>query len=134
MCPAGQASQAQKKKIIVGDDDELITAVLRHRLEKGGYEVVVASDGDEVVSLAEKGGVAAIVLDVKMPGRDGLDALRRLRALPATQHVPIAMLSGKGSESDIVKGIEMGADDYIVKPFSVLEVVARIRRLLKRTA
>lgn len=122
---------ARRRKVIIGDDDELIVAVIKHRLERDGFDVVQAGNGGEVLNLALESDVSLVLLDVRMPGMDGFELLGRLRALPSFGHIPIVMLTSMGSEKDIVRGIELGANDYIVKPFSLLELLARIHRLLK---
>lgn len=121
----------RKKKILIGDDDRLIAAVVKHRLERLGFEVVHVQSGAEILSAAQDHSISMILLDVKMPGMDGFEILGRLRETPSLRQTPIVMLTSMGSERDIVRGIEMGADDYVVKPFSIFELLARIHRLLK---
>ncbi|MEK8022586.1 MAG: response regulator [Candidatus Hydrogenedentota bacterium] len=122
---------ATRKKILIGDDDELVVAVIKHRLERVGFEVIQVDSSVEILTAALDPTISMILMDVKMPGMDGFEILGRLRALPILRHIPIVMLTAMGSERDIVKGIELGADDYIVKPFSLFELLARIHRLLK---
>jgi DNA-binding response OmpR family regulator len=115
--------------ILLADDDELIVDVLRNQLEREGYAVAVAGDGLQAVALARTAQPDLVLLDVMMPGLLGWDVCREIRRF---SDAPILMLSARGEEMDRILGLELGADDYIVKPFSFRELVARIRANLRR--
>ena len=117
-------------KIMVVDDDKNICELLRLYLEKEGYQVVIANDGKEAVELNEKEDPELILLDIMLPQLDGWQVCREIRK---KSQVPIIMLTAKGEVFDKVLGLELGADDYIVKPFETKEVVARIKAALRRT-
>ena len=119
-----------REKILIVDDDRNICELLRLYLEKEGYETYLAHDGESAVHTHEEYGVDLVLLDVMMPRVDGWEACRRIRAKKDT---PIIMLTAKGETFDKVLGLELGADDYIVKPFDTKEVVARIKAVLRRT-
>jgi DNA-binding response OmpR family regulator len=116
-------------KILLADDDELIANVLLHQLQEEGFEVVVAGDGEAALELARTQDPQLVLLDVMMPRRQGFEVCREIRAESA---VPIIMLTASGDERDRIIGLDMGADDYIVKPFSFRELLARIRANLRR--
>jgi two-component system alkaline phosphatase synthesis response regulator PhoP len=117
--------------ILVVEDEMKIVRLVRDYLEHAGFEVIVAGDGGSALSAARGSRPDLIVLDLGLPGRDGLDVTRELRR---TSGVPIVMLTARGDESDRIVGLELGADDYVVKPFSPKELVARVRAVLRRTA
>ncbi|OPX90044.1 MAG: Response regulator MprA [Pelotomaculum sp. PtaB.Bin104] len=116
-------------KILVVDDDKKITALLRRSLVFEGYEVMAAESGEEGLAIAVSWQPDLVVLDVLMPGMDGWETCRRLRTL---SDLPILMLTAKDDVSDRVRGLDLGADDYLVKPFALEELLARIRSLLRR--
>lgn len=116
--------------VLVCDDDELLVELLSHRLGGRGYRVVVASDGGAALEQAAKCGPDAIVLDMMMPVLDGQQVLRRLKADVATADIPIIMLTARRQERDIVGALELGADDYLVKPFIPEELMSRLARLM----
>lgn len=118
--------------ILVAEDDPVTATLLTHRLRKEGYEVRHFENGTDAHEAALDAIVDLVVLDVRMPGMGGFELLSRLRRVPAYQHVPIILMTSMGSEEDLVRGFDLGADDYILKPFSPTELVARVRRLLKR--
>jgi len=118
--------------ILVAEDDDITAKILTHRLEKEGFRVARFSDGQKAYDAAMSEAPALVLLDVKMPVMDGFEVLERLRKTPAYARIPFVMLTSMGSEGDIVRGFELGADDYILKPFSPAELVARVRRLLAR--
>ncbi|GAW92062.1 response regulator transcription factor [Calderihabitans maritimus] len=118
-----------KACILVIDDDPKITSLLRRSLLYEGYEVIVANDGETGLKLAAERNPDLVILDIMMPGLDGWEVCRRLRAW---SKVPILMLTAKDEVSDRVKGLDIGADDYLVKPFALAELTARIRALLRR--
>ena len=118
-------------RILVAEDESDIAMGLRDNLEFDGYEVIVAHDGAEALAAATQQRPDLILLDIMMPKLDGLEVCRRVRE--AGFMVPILMLTAKSQEIDIVRGLEVGADDYITKPFSIREVLARIHAALRRT-
>ena len=117
------------EKILVVDDDQNICELLRLYLVKEGYQVTVANDGEAALAAYEKEKPAMVLLDVMMPKLDGWETCRRIRKLGDT---PVIMLTAKGDTFDKVLGLELGADDYVVKPFDTKEVVARIKAVLRR--
>ncbi len=123
---------AARRVVLLAEDDDLIASVLKHRLERGGLAVEHFSDGASAAAAAAKLRPALAILDVKMPGMDGFELLGRLRGEAALARMPIMMLTSMGNEQDVVRGLALGADDYVVKPFSPVEVVARVHRLLLR--
>jgi two-component system response regulator MprA len=120
-------------KILVVDDERAVRDSLRRALELQGYEVELASDGAEALArMAENGQPDAVVLDILMPGIDGLDVCRQLRR--SGNSVPVLMLTARDAVGDRVEGLDAGADDYVVKPFALEELLARLRALLRRTS
>ena len=117
-------------KILVVDDEKLLVKGIKFNLENDGYEVVTGSDGVEAVEIASKGDIDLIVLDLMMPRLDGLGACQQIREF---SDVPIIMLTAKADDMDKLLGFEHGADDYLTKPFNILELKARIRALLRRS-
>jgi two-component system response regulator RegX3 len=115
--------------ILVVDDEESITQFVSYNLKKEGYEVAVARDGDEALALADKQRYDLVVLDIMLPGIDGFEVCRRLRA---KDDMPVLFLSARDTELDKVVGLEMGADDYLAKPFGIRELQARVKALLRR--
>jgi DNA-binding response OmpR family regulator len=120
-----------EETILLADDDEMIVDVLRYRLEAEGYTVIVARDGEQALQLALSANPDLVLLDVMMPRMQGWEVCRELRR---TSAVPILMLTARGEEMDRVLGLELGADDYVVKPFSFRELLARIHAHLRRMA
>lgn len=120
------------KKILVVDDEEDILNLLSYNLKKAGFEVVTAGDGPEALELAVKELPGLILLDIMLPNMEGTEVLKRLKADPATLGVPVIMLTAKGEEIDRIVGFELGADDYITKPFSPRELILRVRAVFKR--
>jgi CheY-like chemotaxis protein len=118
--------------VLAADDDPTTTAILRAVLTRHGMECRFAHDGNEAIELARSIRPDAIVLDVNMPHRDGYEVLSAIREDPSLAGVPILMLTSMQQESDIVKGFRLGADDYVAKPFSPMELLARIQRLVRR--
>jgi len=116
-------------KILVVDDEPAVTGLLAYNLLKAHYEVLVAADGDTALRLARQANPDLILLDLMIPGIDGLDVCRELRK---TSAVPVIMITARGDEVDRVVGLELGADDYVCKPFSVRELMARIKAVLRR--
>jgi DNA-binding response OmpR family regulator len=120
-------------RILVAEDDADIANLVRHYLEKDGFSVEATGTGRDVVSRVRQTPTDLVILDLMLPELDGLSVCRALRAEPATAAVPIIMLTAKAAEADRIAGLELGADDYITKPFSPKELVARVRALLRRT-
>ncbi|WP_042338994.1 response regulator transcription factor [Desulfosporosinus youngiae] len=118
--------------ILVVDDEEPILELLKFNLEKEGYGVFLAKDGQEALDCVEKEQPDLVVLDLMLPGMDGLEVCRRIRLIPRYQQLPIIMLTAKGEVIDKVLGLELGADDYMTKPFSPRELLARIKARLRR--
>ena len=116
--------------VLVVEDEIEIARVVRAYLERAGFEVIVVGDGGSAVASARSAKPDLLVLDLGLPGRDGLDVAREIRRWSNT---PIVMLTARGDESDRIVGLELGADDYVVKPFSPKELVARVRAVLRRT-
>jgi two-component system, OmpR family, alkaline phosphatase synthesis response regulator PhoP len=122
-----------KETILVVDDEEDILELVRHHLKREGYEVQCADSGEKALKAARNNPVDLIVLDLMLPGIDGLEVTRTLKNDPQTNHIPILMLSAKGEESDVVTGLELGADDYVTKPFSPRILIARTRAIIRRS-
>jgi DNA-binding response OmpR family regulator len=126
------APKAGGRKVLLAEDDELLAGIIKHRLARDGYEVVHVNSGADAMRAVEYAGWSLIILDVKMPVHDGFEVLAHTRALStAGKAVPIIMLTAMGSEKDVVRGYDMGASDYIVKPFSPVELLARVKSLVK---
>jgi two-component system phosphate regulon response regulator PhoB len=121
-----------KEKILVIEDEDDIQELVRYNLVKEGYHVVGASTGEDGLRMAKTGQPDLILLDIMLPGKDGLEICRLLAADPLTQHVPVVMMTARGEESDVVTGLRMGADDYITKPFSPKILAARVKTVLRR--
>jgi len=121
-----------KETILVVEDEEDIRELLKYNLEKEGYQVVGAGTGEDALRAVRDRRPDLILLDLMLPGIDGLEVCRRIRGAGHTQPLPIIMLTAKGEEADIVTGLELGADDYIVKPFSPRVLLARLRAALRR--
>src|SRR5687767_13467158 len=122
--------------ILIVEDDADIAEGLHYNLKRDGFRPSVAESGEKALRLAldEKTTPALIVLDIMLPGMSGMELCRRLRREPLTEKTPIIMLTAKAAEADKIAGLDIGADDYIIKPFSVKEVVARVRAVLRRTS
>ena len=121
-----------KEKILVVDDEEDIRELVKYNLAREGYKIFCASSGEKALKKARAKLLDLIVLDLMLPGIDGLEVTKILKNDPKTQHIPIIMLTAKEEEADIVTGLELGADDYITKPFSPRVLVARIRAAIRR--
>lgn len=121
-----------KKNILTVDDEIHILELLRYNLETAGYNVIQAESGEEGLEILDKNDIDAVLLDLMLSGIDGLEVLRRIRTNPEKRKTPVIMLTAKGEEFDKVLGLEMGADDYIAKPFSVRELQARLKAILRR--
>ncbi|MFH1580584.1 MAG: response regulator [Pseudomonadota bacterium] len=119
-------------KILVVDDEEDILELVRYNLAREGYKVVCAASGEEALNKAGSEPFDLIVLDLMLPGIDGLGVAQKLKTKPKTRHIPIIMLTAKGEEADIVTGLELGADDYVTKPFSPRILIARVKAVIRR--
>jgi two-component system response regulator MprA len=119
-------------KALIVDDEENIIELIRLGLRYEGFQVETASDGEQGVTLAQRLSPDVVILDVMMPGIDGLEVLRRLRSNPTTRDIPILMLTAKDEVSDRILGLQTGADDYVTKPFDFYELLERIRAILRR--
>ena len=120
--------------VLIVEDEEALALLLRYNLEAEGYEVETVARGDEADVLLRERTPDLVILDWMLPGLSGIELCRRLRARPETKQLPIIMLTARGEESERVRGLATGADDYVVKPFSVPELSARVRALLRRAA
>ncbi len=121
-----------KEQILVVDDEEDILELVRFNLSKEGYRAICAETGEKAVKMARSEMPDLIVLDLMLPGMDGLEVTKFLKKDMETQHIPIVMLTAKGEESDVVTGLELGADDYVTKPFSPKILLARVKAVLRR--
>ena len=118
--------------ILVVEDEDSLATLLQYNLEKEGYQVSLAGDGEEAMLLVDERLPDLIVLDWMLPKISGIEVCRRLRQRAETRNAPIIMLTARGEESDRIRGLDTGADDYVVKPFSMTELTARIRAVLRR--
>lgn len=121
------------KTILVVDDEKDIRELVRYNLARDGYKVECAQTGEEALRTARSAAPDLIVLDLMLPGLDGLEVCKRLKAERQTAAVPIVMLTAKGEDADVVAGLELGADDYVIKPFSPRVLLARVRAVLRRS-
>ena len=121
-----------KSKILVVDDEPEAVELLEFNLKKAGFEVIAATDGAQAIRQARSGLPSLIVLDLMLPEIDGLEVCKMLRRDPATARIPIIMLTAKAAEVDRIVGLELGADDYVTKPFSPRELVLRVNKVLRR--
>ncbi len=119
------------KRILIVDDEQDILDLLRFNLENEGYETIIASDGLQALELA-KNHPDLIILDVMLPGKDGWEVMRALRQSPQTQNIPVIFLTAKSGEIDEVVGLELGADDYVVKPISMRKLLARVKAVFRK--
>ena len=118
------------KRVLIADDEPNIVASLEFLMEQAGYEVKVAANGQEALELAASFRPDLILLDVMMPGKNGYEVCQSLKSDPATRSVKVVMLSAKGRDIEVAKGLELGADAYVTKPFSTRDLVAQIRDML----
>lgn len=120
-------------RVLVVEDEEPLAVALRYNLEAEGYEVSVAARGDEAEAQIAEGAPDLVLLDWMLPGLSGIELCRRLRGRSETRQMPIIMLTARGEEAERIRGLVTGADDYVVKPFSLPELMARVRALLRRS-
>lgn len=123
-----------KEKILVVDDEEDIIELIKYNLEREGFRVIPIYNGEDALRLAKSESPDLLILDLMLPGMDGLEVCRLLKKGSQTSNIPIIMLTAKTGEPDIVVGLELGADDYITKPFSIRELVARVKAVLRRVS
>ncbi|ABR49016.1 two component transcriptional regulator, winged helix family [Alkaliphilus metalliredigens QYMF] len=121
------------KNILVVDDEEHIIELIKFNLEKNGFSVLTSDNGEESIELVKNNDVDLIVLDLMLPGIDGIEVCKRIRRMDDYDKTPIIMLTAMGEETDRILGLELGADDYMTKPFSIRELVARIKAVLRRS-
>ncbi|MDQ7096767.1 response regulator transcription factor [Desulfosporosinus sp. PR] len=122
-----------KKSVVIVDDEKNICRLVESALTQNGFEVTSISSGEDTLEMLKSRNVDVVILDVLLPGIDGLETLRQIRANPSWQHIPVIMLTSKNSELDNVIGLELGADDYIGKPIRFHELVARVKSVLRRS-
>jgi two-component system alkaline phosphatase synthesis response regulator PhoP len=122
----------QRKKVLVVEDEQDIRDLLRYHLEQEGYKVLEAEEGELALALIRRERPSLVILDIMLPGMSGLDICRAIRQDDETERLPIVMLTAKAAESDKIVGLEIGADDYVTKPFSPRELLARVRAVLRR--
>jgi len=122
-----------QKKILIVDDEEHILELIKFNLEKNGFEVVTLDNGESAIGFLKENSVDLVVLDLMLPGMDGLEVCKNLRRIDGLEKLPIIMLTARGEETDRILGLELGADDYLTKPFSVRELIARIKAVLRRS-
>jgi two-component system phosphate regulon response regulator PhoB len=118
--------------VLVVEDEAALSELLKYNLEKEGYRVSVARDGEEALVVAAETPPDLVVLDWMLPKAPGIEVARRLRARQETRNVPIVMLTARTEESDLIRGLDVGADDYVTKPFSMTELLARLRAVMRR--
>ncbi len=121
-----------KPSILVAEDEGALVTLLRYNLEREGYRVLTAQDGEEALLVAAEEKPDLVLLDWMLPQLSGIEVCRRLRGRQETRNVPIIMLTARGEESDRIRGLDTGADDYLTKPFSMTELLARLRAVLRR--
>ncbi len=122
-----------RQTVLVVEDEEDISELIRFNLEQEGFDVTTVADGERALQIVQRDPPALVILDLMLPGMPGVEVCKRLRSNQATSRLPIVIVTAKSSEADRVVGLEMGADDYVIKPFSVRELVARVRAVLRRT-
>jgi len=118
------------KKILIADDEPNIVTALEFLLQRGGYEVLIARDGDEALKALESARPDLVLLDIMMPVKSGYEICKRIRERPEWAHIKVVMLSAKGRDAEVNKGLAMGADLYVTKPFSTRELMEQIKGLL----
>jgi DNA-binding response OmpR family regulator len=127
-----QTSSPSRKKVLIVDDEKDIVDLLAYNLARNGYETITAGDGNDALENAARNSPDLIILDLMLPGIDGTEVARRLKADARTANIPIIMLTAKGEETDVVVGLTLGADDYVTKPFSMKVLLARVGSVLRR--
>ncbi len=126
------ARNATLPYILVVEDEDSLATLLQYNLDKEGYGVALCADGEEALVMIDEKQPDLVILDWMLPTVSGIEVCRRLRQRPSTRNLPVVMLTARGEESDRIRGLDTGADDYVVKPFSMIELCARIRAVLRR--
>jgi two-component system phosphate regulon response regulator PhoB len=121
-----------KETILVIEDERDIVEIIEYNFQREGYTILSATNGEKGLEIAKSKRPAAVILDLMLPGLDGIEVARRLRGDPNTREIAIIMLTAKGEESDVILGLGVGADDYVVKPFKLKELLARVKAVLRR--
>lgn len=130
MSPGGSETDV-RKKILIADDEPNIVAAIEFLLQRGGHEVLTAQNGEQALRLVEAHVPDLVLLDVMMPQKSGYEVCQRIRGRPEWRHIKIVMLSAKGRDAEVIKGLSMGADLYVTKPFSTRELMTKIKGLLE---
>jgi two-component system phosphate regulon response regulator PhoB len=128
-----QAAAFPKPRVLIVEDEDAQAEVLRYNFDREGFDAFVAGDGYDAIIAVEEQQPDLVLLDWMLPGKSGIAVCQELRSRPETRALPIIMLTARGEEADLIRGLESGADDYVVKPFSPSELVARVRAVLRRT-
>jgi two-component system alkaline phosphatase synthesis response regulator PhoP len=131
--PRPPATPPSRKKVLIVDDEKDIVDLVAYNLARNGYDTITAGDGNDALDSAIKNSPDLIILDLMVPGIDGTEVARRLKADSRTNKIPIVMLTAKSEETDVVVGLTLGADDYVTKPFSMKVLLARVGSVLRRT-
>ncbi|HEU5394521.1 MAG TPA: response regulator, partial [Candidatus Methylomirabilis sp.] len=121
-----------KETLLIIEDERDIIEIIQYNFEREGYTVLSATNGEKGLEIARTRRPAAVLLDLMLPGLDGIEVAKRLRRDPETRETAIIMLTAKGEESDVILGLGVGADDYVVKPFKLKELLARLKAVLRR--
>ena len=125
-------AKTEQKTVLIVEDEKNIVDILRFNLQREGYRTVEAYDGADGLDKARKENPDIILLDVMLPGEDGVTLLKRMKTVPALRDIPVIMATAKGAEYDKIQSLDLGADDYLVKPFGVMEMVSRVKAVLRR--
>lgn len=125
---------ADKRKVLIADDEPNIVTALEFLLKRAGYDVRAAANGEEALALVESYAPDLVLIDIMMPGKSGYEVCQRMRERPEWRHIKIVMVTAKGREAEVSKGMSLGADLYVTKPFSTQELIAAIDRLLADVA
>ncbi len=121
------------KTVLIVDDEEHILELIKFNLEREGYNVLLCDNGEECIYIIKNNVIDLVILDLMLPGIDGIEVCKRIRRMEEYEKLPVIMLTAKSEETDRILGLELGADDYITKPFSVRELIARIKAVLRRS-
>lgn len=127
-----QFERRMKPTVMIVEDEEALSTLLQYNLDKEGYKIVTASDGEEAALLIRETVPDLVLLDWMLPGLSGIELCRQLRGRPETRNMPIIIITARGEEADRIRGLDTGADDYVTKPFSMTELLARIRAVMRR--
>ena len=127
-----QFERRMKPTVMIVEDEEALLTLLQYNLDKEGYKVITASDGEEAVLMIKETTPDLVLIDWMLPSLSGIEICRRLRARDETRNLPIIMITARGEEGDRIRGLDTGADDYLTKPFSMTELLARVRAVMRR--